>query len=168
MTNKARIDPNILFKKIKNQFLAAVIGISVTIAVLIPTILIYKPETTQLVIIIVAYLIIIGFAIYSIINLNKFSPDFLQLKKSEFDSRLVAQNLSQIILSFGEVCLGVDITDNFRAFAADALATSVKTFREKVSPADKQLIELLDEIKNVSESEKHLKEAFTEVLKKSH
>lgn len=166
MTDKARIDPNILFRKIKNQFLAAVIGICVTIAILISVILSYKLETTQLIVIVGTFLIIIVLAIYSIIKLNRYSPEFSQLQKEEFDIRLVAQKLSQIILSFGETCLEVNVTDNRRGFAADALATSVETFQEKVSQTDRQLVNLLEEIKNISESEKSLKEV-SEVLKKS-
>lgn len=167
MNEKTPIDPNILFKKIKNQFLAAVIGICVTIAVLIPNILNYDLDTTQLIIIVSSFLIIIALAIYSIIKLNKYSPEVMKLQRGELDSNFVAQKLSQLILSFGENCLEVEVTDNHRAFAANALATSLETFREKIPPENKQFIEMLDEIKNISESEKNLKEAFNEVLKKS-
>ena len=167
MNEKTPIDPSILFKKIKNQFLAAVIGICVTIAVLIPIILSYNLDTTQLIIIVLSFLIIIVLAIYSIIKLNKYSPEFMKLQGGGLDSKFVAQKLSQLIFSFGENCLQVEVTDNHRAFAVNALATSLETFRENIPQEDKQFIEILDEIKNISESEKNLKEAFNEVLEKS-
>lgn len=167
MDNLAKIDTNILFKRIKNQFLAAIIGIIILVIFNISYVISSGVGINIISIAISALVLILFITAFMVNKLNKSTHELQKIDNNvKKNTTNASQKLWRMIVGFGEECLRNEIPDNQRVFASDALSTVIGSVVEDLEDHEVLLKTILKEIKSASDSEIKQKKAFSEVLKK--
>ena len=109
MVPTIEVDPKLLFKKIKNQFLAAIIGIIILVIFAITLIINGAKELCSLHIYGVGALIIVAIISCSIVlKLNSAAEESKKISESRIQNVAEAShNLWRLIVGLGEVCLEI-------------------------------------------------------------
>ena len=166
MDKLAIIDPNILFRKIKNQFLAAIIGIIILVIFGITYVISLEVSDTSKYIAVAAFVVISILAAFMVIKLHGGTQELQkvneQYKKNE---KNVSQKLWGLIVGFGEGCLESEIPNNKRIFVSNALSQVIESEMEDLKDDEIVLKNILFEIKAASDSEVKQKRIFSEVRK---
>jgi hypothetical protein len=166
MVPTIEVDPNLLFKKIKNQFLAAIIGIIILVIFAITLIINGAKELCSLHIYGVGALIIVAIISCSIVlKLNSAVEESKKISESRIQNVAEAShNLWRLIVGLGEVCLESDIPDKKRIFVSDALSQVIENELEQLGDKNCELREILLGIKKSSDSEIHQNRTFSMAL----
>lgn len=166
MDNLAKVDPNILFRKIKNQFLAAIIGIIILVLFGISYVVSLNVSDSNKYIAVTAFVVISILAAFMVIKLH---GGTLELQKIDEQHQKNATNASQklwsLIVGFGEGCLESEVPNNKRIFVSNALSQVIESEIEDLKDDEAVLKNILLEIKTASDSEVKQKRAFSEVRK---
>ncbi|NOX91322.1 MAG: hypothetical protein GXP18_02390 [Gammaproteobacteria bacterium] len=169
MNNLAQIDPNILFKRIKNQFLAAIIGIIILVIFCIPYIISLGVSDNNKYIAVIALVIISILAAFMVIKLNRETQELQKLDEQNKKSTTnTSHKVWRLIVGLGEACLESDVPNNKRIFVSNALSQVIESEIENLTDDEVMLKTILLEIKSASDSEIKQKRTFSEVLMKQN
>lgn len=149
------VDPNILFNKIKNQFLAAIIGIIILIIVAITLILAGTKTLTCIHSIGIGSLLLVSLlAGVIVLKLNSAAVDMQKAgEQREQNMSEASHALWRLIVGLGEVCLESDVPDKKRIFVSDALSQVIENELEFIKVENIELRAILLGIKMSSDSE---------------
>lgn len=167
MDNLTIIDPNILFRKIKNQFLAAIIGIIILVLFGISYVINLDISDSNKYIAVTAFVVISILAAFMVIKLHGGGQELQKIdEQHKKNTTNASQKLWSLIVGFGEGCLESEVPDNKRIFASNALSQVIESEIEDLKDDEAVLKNILLEIKTASDSEVKQKRAFSEVRKK--
>ena len=166
MANLPHVDPNILFRKIRNQFLAAITGIVVFVIFGIAYVVSLGVSESSKFIAVAAFVFISILTGYMVIKLQQGTQQITKIDEQNRENMLNAsRQLWSLIVGFGEGCLENEVPDNRRTFVTNALSQVIESEMEGLAEDDALLRSILFEIKQASDSEVKQKRAFSEVLK---
>ena len=169
MDNLAQIDPNILFRRIKNQFLAAITGIIILVIFGISYVISLDVSDNNKYIAVTAFVVISILAAFMVIKLNGGTHELQKIdEQHKKNTTNASQKLWSLIVGFGEGCLESEIPNNKRIFVSNALSQVIESEIEGLKDDDVVLKSILSEIKTSSDSEIKQKRAFNEVLKEQN
>ena len=155
MPTITEVDPNLLFSKVKNQFLAAIIGIIILVISAITLVISGQEALSGTHLVGVGALIVVSLiACFIVLKLNSASVDIKKAREQRDQNMSEAShNLWRLIVGLGEVCLESDIPDKKRIFVSDALSQVIENELEFVRADNVELRAILQGIKNSSDSE---------------
>lgn len=167
MDNLKQVDPNILFKRIKNQFLAAIIGIIILVIFGISYIISLGISDNNKYIAIAALVIISILSAFMVIKLNGGSQELQKINEQHKRNTINASyKMWRLIVGLGEACLESNIPDNKRTFVSNALSQVIESEMGNLNDDEEILKSILTEIKATSDSEVKQQETFSEVLQR--
>lgn len=166
MPTKTEVDLNLLFGKINNQFLAAIIGIIVLVISAITLIISGSGTLSGGHLVGVGALIVVSFiASFNVLKLNSTSVNINKAREQRDQNMSeTSHDLWRLMVGLGEVCLESEVPDKKRVFVSDALSQVIENELECVRADNFELITILQGIKSSSDSEIIQNKTFSMVL----
>lgn len=166
MVTATEVDTNSLFNKVKNQFLAAIIGIIVLVICAI-TLIISATENLENLHLygVIALIFVALISCFIVLRLNSASAESKKISESRSQNIAEAShNLWRLIVGLGEVCLESEIPDKKRIFVSDAISQVIENELEQLEGKNAELREILEGIKKSSDSEISQNKTFSTAL----
>lgn len=165
MNKLAQVDPNILFRRIRNQFLAAIIGIIILVIFGISYAITLNAQGSEIYFAISALVIVSILAAFMVIKLNDGGQRLKEIdEQHKISTAKAAHKIWRLIVGLGEACLESNVPDHRRTFVANALSQVIENEMETLGDDELSLKSILAEIKSESDSEVNQKKTFNEVL----
>lgn len=166
MITTTEVDPNLLFNRVKNQFLAAIIGIIVLVISAITLIISGTRDPNFFHIYgMVALIIVAIISCFIVLKLNSAATESKKINESISQNVAEASHhLWRLIVGLGEVCLESEIPDKKRMFVSDALSQVIENELDQLGSKNSELREILEGIKKSSDSEISQNKTLSTVL----